>query len=694
MGTEVRRSPSDVRNVLLCGSGGSGKTTLSERLLFQTGTIKKIGTIEEGSTVSDWTPEEKHHKHSLQPSFMHFDYEGHEVHLVDTPGLADFIGHAIACFPAVETVAIVIDALRGVESTARRLMAVAEQRKLPRMIIVNKIDEPSVDLPALVESIREAFGPHCLPINLPKLKGKSVVNVFEHDGRDAAGDGADFSSVHESHKRIVEQVVEVDEELTMEYLEKGEGHFDPAKLHAAFEKALGDGHLVPICFCSAKQGAGCDDLLHILASLCPSPVEVSPPEFMKRDSEEGPDVEWIAKPDPAGKLLSHVFKVSSDPFIGRMGVLRVHQGTLKHRGEVFIDDQKKSVKIAHLYKLQGKEHVEVTEVGPGEIAAVSKIDEIHFNATLHDSHELDSVKLIPLPIPRPMYGLAIELKNHADETKFAAATHKLSGEDPCFVVDRIAATGQTVMRGLGELHLRVMIEKYKNQYSIEFNTSQPKVAYKETISVHADGHHRHKKQTGGAGQFGEVFLRVEPLPAGHTDSFEFVAEVVGGTVPRQYWPAVEKGVRQVVMEGAVAGYPMTGIRCVLTDGKYHDVDSKEIAFITAGKRAFIDAIQKARPRLLEPYVTLEISAPSRYMGDIAGHLSTKRGRVQDSLVVGADSCLVRAVAPAGELTNYANELKSMTGGAGSFSMDYSHDEPTPPAVQAAVISAFKPHPEE
>jgi elongation factor G len=686
------RAPSDIRNILLCGSGGGGKTTLTERLLFATGNLKRPGTVEEGNTVSDWTDEEKLHKHSLYPSFVHFEFEKHDVHLIDTPGRADFLGQTVACFPAVETIAIVIDAQKGIDSTTRRLMSLAEDRQIPRMIIVNKMDDPQVDLDALTRSIRDSFGTHCLPINLPTPDRSGVINVFEHDGRDAAGDDTLFSSVHEAHKRIVEQVIEVDDELTEQYLEKGEG-FDPEKLHAAFEKCLEQAHLVPICYCAAKSGQGIDDLLHIFASLCPSPLEVNPPEFVTRDAEGAPEVEWHAKPDPAAKVLAHVFKVTTDPFVGKLGVFRVHQGTLKHKQDLYIDDQKKAIKIGHLFKLQGKEHVEVQEVGPGEIAAVAKIDELRFNTVVHDSHELDSVRLRPLALPKPMYGLAVELKNHADETKFSTVAHKFMAEDPTFLIERIHATKQTVMRGLGELHLRIILEKFKKQYNIDLTTSTPKVAYKETIGAKADGHHRHKKQTGGAGQFGEVYLKVEPLPHDHPEGFEFHNDTVGGTIPRQFIPAVEKGIRHALSEGAFAGYPVTGVCVRVYDGKYHDVDSKEIAFITAGRRAFVDAMLKAKPVLLEPFVTLEINAPSRYMGDIAGHLSTKRGRVQSSDVLAGDVCVVRAVAPLGEIQNYANELKSMTGGAGTFSMDYSHDERTPPQIQAAVIAAYKPREE-
>jgi len=688
------RPAADFRNIALCGAGFSGKTTLTERLLFEAGATKRLGTVAEGNTVSDFTDEEKAHKHSLQPSMVHFDYEGHFINLIDTPGLADFIGHGIACFPAVETVAVVIDALKGIDSVSRRVMAVAEERKIPRMLIINKIDEAQDGrLEEIVKELRASFGAICLPINLPSLRNKKVINVFEHDGKDDQGDQADFMSVHEAHKAIVEQVIEVDDELTEQYLEVGDGKFDHAKLHAAFEKALGEAHLVPICFVSAKTGVGVDDLLHIFASLCPSPVEVQPPEFMIRAKEGGEEQQWHSEPDKNAKVLAHVFRVTNDPFLGKIGVFRVHQGTVKAKQDLIIDEHKKPIKVGHLFLLQGKEHVEVSEVGPGAIAALAKIDEVKFNCVLHDSHEYDSVHLAPLPLPKPMFGLAVELKNHADEAKFSTATHKLMAEDPCFMVERIAATNQTVMRGLGELHLRIIIEKYKHGFNIDLITATPKVAYKETISAQADGHHRHKKQTGGSGQFGEVYLRVEPL-TDHPEGFEFVNDTVGGSIPRQFIPAVEKGVRQVMTEGAVAGYPLTGIRVSVYDGKYHDVDSKEIAFLSAGRKAFIEAVQKARPVLMEPIVNLEISAPSRYMGDLAGHLSTKRGRVQNSEVVSGDVCVVKAQAPLSELQNYSNELKSMTGGAGSFTMDYSHDERTPPAIQAQVIAAYKPRAEQ
>jgi len=392
-------------------------------------------------------------------------------------------------------------------------------------------------------------------------------------------------------------------------------------------------------------------------------------------------------------LIAHVFKVATDPFVGKLGIFRVHQGVIKPKQDLLLDDQKKTIRVGHMFRLQGKDHVEVHEIGPGQIGAVAKIDELRLNSVMHESHDADAVRLKPLPMPKPMYGLAVELKNHTDETRFATLVHKLEAEDPGFLIERIAATKQMVIRGMGELHLRVIIEKLKSM-GIEVLTSPPKVAYKETITIKANGHHRHKKQTGGAGQFGEVYLTVEPLPLDHAEGFEFINETVGGSIPRQYIPAVEKGVRQAMVGGAIAGYPMKNIRVSVYDGKYHDVDSKEIAFVTAGKKAFIDGIKNARPVLLEPYVTVEITAPSRYMGDITGDLSGKRGRVQSTDMVGADQCLVRAIAPLGELQNYSNQLKSMTGGTGTFVMEYSHDEQTPAHLQADVVAAYKPHDED
>lgn len=686
------RDPSTIRNILLAGHAGAGKTLLTERLLNAAGATSRMGAIEDGNTVSDWTDEAKKHGHSLSSSLVHYERNNTLVTLIDSPGLADFFGQAIAALPASGLVGVVIDAAKGIETNTRRIMTTAQQRNIPRMIVVNKIDDAQADLEALVEKIRESFGNVCVPVNLPNANRDGVVDVL---GENTSGDTL-FSDVDTAHTRIVEQVVEVEDSLMTQYLEGGAASLDRKAVHDAFERALREAHLVPICFVSAKTGAGADALLDLIETQCPSPLETNPRTFEKLDDDGNLVESFQPKADPAGTLLAHVFKVASDPFVGKLGIMKIHQGTLKVKDEVYFGDGRKPVRVNTLFRLQGKDHVDVAEAGPGDIVAVSKIDDIAFNVVVH-AHANEHLRLKPLPLPKPMYGLAVHLANHKDESKFGPAIAKLQAEDPCFVMDRVSATKETVLRGLGEMHLRVILERMKSQYGVELETHQPKIAYKETVTANAEGHHRHKKQSGGSGEFGEVYLRVAPLNGEDSEAaqangehFLFVNATVGGSIPKQFMPAIEKGVRQALTEGAIAGYPIEGVRVEVYDGKYHAVDSKEVAFLKAGKRAFVDACRKAKPALLEPFVEVEVTAPAQYMGDITGDLSTRRGRVQDSMVDG-ENCMVRAVAPLGMLQNYANELKSMTHGAGSYVMDYSHDERTPPNVQAEVIAAYDPH---
>ncbi|MBL8990868.1 MAG: elongation factor G [Phycisphaerae bacterium] len=681
----------DIRNVVITGHGLSGKTTLIERLLAHAKVIPKMGSVQEKNTVCDYEPEEKTHGHSLTSKVVHLPFEGRHINLVDTPGSADFLGQSIGVLPAAECIAVVVDAAAGIQVTTRRIMTIAAELGVPRLIIVNKIDHEGVDLAGLLDQIHQAFGNECIPINLPIRNNTDVVDVFDHDHAEQGAEPA-IMTVEAAHTHIYEQIVEMDEELTGEYFEKGD-KLDPVKVHKAMESALRAGHLIPVCFCSARTGAGVEDLLHIIAGQCPSPLEAGPPHLQIRHDDGHVSA---FEPDPASAdkpAVAHVFKIIHDPFVGKLAVFRVLQGVVRTKSELLHGESRKPVRLNHLMRIRGKEHQEVDHVVAGDIGCVPKVDELKFNSILHADA---AVHLLPpkLPLPKPLYGVAVELKNHADETKFSGAIHKMSEEDPCFHMERVAATGQTVLRGLGELHLRIAMEKLKTRFGIELITHPPKVAYKETITGRADGHHRHKKQTGGAGQFGEVYLRVAPLPPDHPEGFEFENATVGGSIPRQFMPAIEKGVRQVLSSGAVAGYPMVGVRVEVYDGKYHAVDSKEVAFIAAGKKAFIDAVSKARPALLEPFVNVEITAPSRYLGDITADLSGKRGRVQSTDVLGSDICIVRATAPLSELQNYSNELKSMTGGQGSYSMDYSHDERTPATVQAAVIAAYKPRAEE
>ncbi len=668
-----------IRTLALVGQSAAGKTSLAEALLHRAGAIGAPGSLERGTTVSDFDPMERRMQHSLNSALMHLEHRGTRIHLADTPGYPDFVGQAMTALEAVETAAVVINAATGIEAMSTRMMAWAAERGLDRMVIVNKIDAQGVDLPALLAQIREAFGKECLPLNLPASGGTKVVDCFFNT------EGAsDFGSVADAHRALVEQVVEVDAAFVDRYL--NDGDVDPKELHAPLEQALREGHLIPVCFVSARTGAGVAELLDVIELLLPHPGEGNPPQFYKG---EGPGAKELhADPDPAQHVIAHVFKVTVDPYVGRMGIFRIHQGTVTKDSQLYIGDGRKPFKVGHLFMLQGKEHVEVPCGVPGDLCAVAKVDEIHFDAVLHDAAEDDHLHLKPLPFPVPVHGLAIEPKRRGDEQRMWEILQKLVDEDPCLKVEHVAVTNETVVYGLGELHLRTLLERMTEVYKCEVSTRPPKIAYRETITAPAEGHHRHKKQSGGAGQFGEVYLKVEPLPRGA--GFEFVDQVKGGTIPTQFIPAVEKGVRQALDAGVVAGYPVKDVRVIVYDGKSHSVDSKDIAFATAGRKAFVDAVMKARPIVLEPIVKVEISAPESAMGDITGDLSAKRGQVSGTQALAGGSMVVSAQVPLSELNGYQARLNGLTGGQGRYTLALSHYEAVPPTVQAHLAAQFKP----
>ncbi|MGZ8216760.1 elongation factor G [Methylomagnum sp.] len=676
-----------LRTVALVGQSGAGKTTLLETLLHKTGMINAPGSVEKGNTVCDYDPLERSHQHSLKLAVAHLIHQDTRVHLLDTPGFPDFMGQALCALDAVETAAVVINAQNGIEFTAKRMMHWAEARGLCRMIVVNKIDGENGNLPELLKDIRDAFGKECLPINLPADNGSKVVDCFFNPGGEA-----DFSSVAEAHQALVDQVVEVDEGLMTRYLEQGE--IAPEELHAPFEAALREGHLVPVCFVSARTGAGVEELADIFVKLLPNPKEGNPPLFERwpSNTERKNATPFHSEPDADKHVLAHVFKVEIDPYVGKVSVFRVHQGTITTDTPLLVGESRKPIRVGQLFMLQGKTHVPVTRCVPGDICAVAKVDEINFDTVLHDAPEDDHIHLKPLDFPHAVFGLAIKPRRRGDEHKLSEVLHKLEAEDPSFHVDYDASTHEEVMHGLGELHLKRVLEKMHDQYKLDVDTHTPKVPYRETVTAPAEGHHRHKKQTGGAGQFGEVFLRIEPLPRGA--GFEFADEVKGGTIPGQFIPAVEKGVRQVLDLGAIAGYPLQDVRVVVYDGKTHSVDSKEVAFVAAGKKAFLDAIAKARPIVLEPIVNVELNIPESAIGDVSGDLSSRRGQVTGHNPARGGIASVSGRAPLAELDNYHSRLKSLTAGQGSYTLELSHYEQVPPNVQHGLVSQYKPHAED
>ena len=650
-----------------------------KRCCTRRGRSRAPGSVERGTTVCDFDPLEKQHQHSLYSAVAHFDHDGTRVHMIDTPGYPDFHGQAIASLEAVETAVIVVNAQTGIELTTTRMMNWARQRGLCRLLVINKIDAENVDLPTLLGQIQEAFGKECLPINLPAAGGSKVVDCFFNPGGEA-----DFSSVADAHGALIDQVVEVNEELMARYLEQGD--IDAHELHEPFEQALREGHLVPICFTSARSGAGVRELLDVFEHLLPTPAEGNPPQFLKGEGADAVPYRH-RRPIPAKHVVAHVFKVSVDPFVGKLGVFRVHQGTVTRDSQLFVGDGRKPFKVGQLYVLRGKEHMPVDRCLPGDIGAVAKVEEIAFDSVLHDSHDEDHIHLVPIEFPRPIFGLAIEPTKRGDEQRLWEIMHKLSAEDPCLKIEHLAGTNETVIQGLGELHLRILLEKMNSQYKLEVNTHPPRIAYRETITAAAEGHSRHKKQTGGAGQFGEVFLRIEPLPRG--SGFQFSDDVRGGVIPNQYIPAVEKGVMQVIEHGAIAGYPLQDVRVSVYDGKSHPVDSKEVAFVAAGRKAFLDAIQKARPIVLEPIVNVQISVPEHCIGDITGDISSKRGQVSGTQPQPGGLTAVTGQVPLSEINGYGSRLKSITGGQGSYSVEFSHYEQAPPNVQQQLVAQHK-----
>jgi elongation factor G len=619
-------STADIRNIALVGQAGAGKTLLAESLLTESGAVRSRGSLERGTTVCDFDPQEHELRHSLDAAIVHFDVGACRVNLIDTPGYPDFAGRALSVLEAVETAAVVVSAVNGIEPVTQRMMEFARDRELCRLIVINKIDSKDAKPEQVLADLRETFGRECLPLNLPADGGRSVVDCFFTPGAAQP----DFNTVAAAHTEIIDQVVEIDEQL------------------------------------------------------------MAPPPFLKG---EGPQAERVqVTPDAERHVIAHVFKITIDPFVGRLGVFRVHQGTVRTGSQLFVGDARKPFKVAHLYQLQGKDHAEITRAIPGDLCAVAKVDELHFDAVLHDSHDEDHYHLKSITFPPAMAGLAIEPEKRGEEQKLSDALHKLVAEDPCVRVEHHASMNETVLYGMGDLLLRVMLQRMGERYGVRCKTHVPSIPYKETITRAAPGHHRHKKQTGGAGQFGEVYLRVEPLERGQ--GFEFVDEVVGGAIPNQFIPAVEKGVRQILGEGAIAGFPVQDLRVIVYDGKYHAVDSKEVAFVSAGRRAFLNGFREAGPIVLEPVVRIEVTTPTGATGDITGDLATRRGRVSGTQSLAGQRNRISALVPLAELTDYQARVKSLTGGEGTYTMELSHYDPVPPRKQQELMKAFKQVEEE
>ncbi len=680
-----------IRNIVLCGHGGTGKTTMADTFLMMTGAVAGNHSVDDGSSICDFDPEEKKHKYSIEAALTHFEHGGLRFNVLDTPGYPDFVGQAIGSMQAVETALIVINAHAGIQVNTRRMFKEAGKAGIGRMIVINKMDDENFNFQSLVDSIRETFGSQCVLLNVPRGTGAQFSGVIStlKVPDDTSGAVIDPKSINEP---LIESIVEVDDAVMERYFE-GEMPSDE-DMSRLIVRAVAAGTLVPIVCCSARTRVGLPELLDALKSCGLSPKDIARSGILN-------DQEVELQPKADAPLCAEVFRTRIDPFVQKLSFIRVYSGHLKRDDSVHASGARKNVKVGPLLQVQGEQTSPLDYAGPGEILAIAKMEDLHTSTTLGDVH------LPKIAFPTPMVSLAVTPKSRNDETKLSGALHKIVEEDPTFHLDRDPQTKELVMTGMSELHLTIIRERLLRRDKLDVETKEPRIAFRETIQANAEGSYRHKKQSGGRGQFGEVHIRMWPLPRGtdikefatkdrfhsikeyHYDpksNFLWVDSVVGGTIPGNFLPAIGKGFAERIEAGVIAGYPVQDVCIEVHFGKYHDVDSSEAAFKTAARNAFRQVFEKARPSLLEPIVKLDITVPETNVGDIYSDMSGRGGRVSGSEAAGGNFTTVHCVVPLREVTTYARALSSMTGGMGSYSMDFSHYDFMPPNIQQEIMS--------
>jgi elongation factor G len=689
------RNVADIRNIAVVGHGSSGKTTFVDHALRAVGATNRTGSVDEGTSLSDYDPEEKERKFSIQSTVFNFEHEGKTFNLIDTPGYLDFTGAAAAALPAVETVLIAVDSDDGIRLNTRRMWDYAENDGLSRVLLITHLDAENIQYERLLEEIQEAFGRQCVPLFLPVGLGQdcsAVVNVLSAEEA-PAGVVGDFDSLHEE---LRESVIECDDELMEAYLMEEE--IDSDTILTTFKQAILDGDIVPILCCAAEKDIGVKETMEFLANCAPSPQEgpdrialigeepeeIEEPEEAEEGEEEPaeePAVEEVdIESEPGAPFCAEVFKSVVDPHVGRLIYMRVLSGTLDSGDTVEVARTSESQRISHLYTVFGAKQNDVEKAIPGDIICVTKVEDMLLGDTVR-SPEVEW-RLPEMQLPKPMMSLAVEPSSRDDEQKINQGLQRLAEGDPTFSIHRDPQSAELVITGMSNLHLEVMLSKLEDRYEVTCETREPSIPYRETITTKAEGQYRHKKQTGGRGQYGEVYLRLAPNERG--EGFEFIDEIKGGVIPQQYVPAVEKGIRETLEQGILAGCPVVDVMVTVYYGSYHDVDSSEAAFKIAGSRAFRNAFDQARPTLLEPIVDMEVTIPSEYVGDVTANLSGHRGQIQGMDQVGQMQVL-EALIPQAEVRRYAAELQSMTGGEGTFTMEFSHYEPVPSHLQQQII---------
>lgn len=705
----VKHLVENVRDIALVGHRAAGKTSLADALLYEAHAVDRMGSVDDGTSVSDSDDDEHRHRFTIDTHVLHADHDGKHLNILDAPGSPDFIGAALEALAAVETAVIVVSAVNGVEVNTRRMFQEATTRGLSRAIVINKLDGEKIDFPALIESIRAVFGTHCVLFNVPDKVGPDFGAVYCLLDPATPIPTSCPVDIAAARSQLIEAVVEADEVLLEKYLT--EGQVTVAELEADITRAMDAGTLIPIFCASAKNDKGVKELLDALSRYGLSPS-------FSRKRLEGLQVGLNGsthqlEPTEQEEFVGQVFKVVNDKFVGHLSFIRVIAGKIQHNHNVVNLRNGQTLRVGHLLEAQGKQTSQIHEAGPGDIVAIAKVEGLEIGDTV--AYTANAPKLPTPSFPVPMFGLAVEPKTRGEEQKISIGLHKIAEEDPTVKVTHDAQTHELVISGVSQLHLDIIRERLKARFGVEVVTKEPKIPYRETISGDGVGDHRHKKQTGGRGQFAEVHLRVYSLPreiktqaqceaefanksrfekmrSCHYDpamNFAFIDHIVGGTIPNNFIPAVEKGCKEVMERGALAGYRIQDLAVEVHFGKYHDVDSSEAAFKTAARHAFRKAFLMARPSLLEPIVKLEITVPAKYTGAVLGDLPTKRAHVENQDSLPGDMTVIYARAPLAEVARYAAQLGGLTQGQGSYAMELSHYETVPANVQQQIVSKAK-----
>jgi elongation factor G len=678
-----------IRNVALVGSKGVGKTTFVEAALFSAKVTTRMGRVTEGNSIIDYDPLEVERRQSINSKVVPVEWKGAKINLIDTPGYADFFGDAVGAVWVADVALFLIDSINGVEIQTRIVDGSVKKAGTPRAFFINKMDAERADAAAALASIREELAPSAVFFHLPIGAGatfRGVVDLLRM--RAYLNEGGNFKEADvpsdmaeaaaKQRTALMEAIAEGDEALLEKYLESGE--LSEEEMQRGIAKGIASGTLAPVFVGSAGNNVGIEAFFNTVADHFPSPADMPPVKAKRHDGEE-----VTLAVDPAGPVLARIFKTTSDPGIGDIFYFRVYSGTVAAGEDVYNGTQSASERMGHLFVMRGKERVEVEAAPAGDIAAVAKLKSTRINDTF--TSKAATLSLAPIEFPRPVVPMAVVPKAKKDQDKLGIGLSKLSEIDPTFSYHVDKEFSETIVTALGEVQIEVMLRRLRERYGVEVDLGKPHIPYREKITRKSEKQGKHKKQTGGHGQYGDCWLRLEPLSAG--SGFEFVDDIVGGSIPGKYVPAVEKGVRESMQKGTLAGYPVVDLRVTVFDGSYHEVDSSDMSFQIAGSLAFKNAMAEAAPQLLEPIVDLEVYAPQEYMGDLSSDISQRRGRVS-----GMDAGTIRAKVPLAELYQYSASLKSITSGAGTYTMQFSHYEPVPAHIAQKVIEETKKEQEQ